>query len=95
LIALKLAETEPWLSGEIEFDQTYFGSSRKGKRERGAAGKVPVFGSLKRGCKMHVVIIPNAQHNILNPIIRRIIELQRIVYTDAFLSYDALDVSEF
>ena len=24
LIALKLAETEPWLSGEIEVDENYF-----------------------------------------------------------------------
>ncbi len=47
LIALRLAETEPWLSGEIEVDESYFGGSRKGKRGRGAAGKVPVFGLLK------------------------------------------------
>ncbi len=30
--------------GEIEVDESYFGGSRKGKRGRGAAGKVPVFG---------------------------------------------------
>ncbi len=95
LISLKLAETEPWLSGEIEVDESYFGGSRKGKRGRGAAGKVPVFGLLKRGGKVHVVIIPNAQQNTLIPIIRRTIEPDSIVYTDGFLSYDALDVSEF
>jgi transposase len=61
LIALKLAETEPWLSGEIEVDESYFGGSRKGKRGCGAAGKVSVFGVLKLGGKFHVVIIPNAQ----------------------------------
>ena len=36
-------------SGEVEVDESYFGSKRKGKRGRGAAGKVPVFGLLKRG----------------------------------------------
>ncbi len=36
------------LSGEIEVDESYFGGRRKGKRGRGAAGKVPVFGLLKR-----------------------------------------------
>ena len=30
--------------GEIEVDESYFGGKRKGKRGRGAAGKVPVFG---------------------------------------------------
>lgn len=95
LIALKLAETQPWLSGEIEVDESYFGGSRKGKRGRGAAGKVSVFGLLKRGGKVHVVIIPNAQQNTVIPIIRRTIEPDSIVYTDGFLSYDALDISEF
>lgn len=61
LIALRLAETELWLSGEIDVDESYFGGSRKGKRGRGAAGKVPVSALLKRGGKLHVVIIPNAQ----------------------------------
>ena len=34
--------------GEIEVDESYFGGHRKGKRGRGAAGKVAVFGLLKR-----------------------------------------------
>jgi transposase len=29
--------------GRIEMDESYFGGVRKGKRGRGAAGKVPVF----------------------------------------------------
>jgi transposase len=29
--------------GEIEVDESYFGGRRKGKRGRGAAGKIPVF----------------------------------------------------
>jgi hypothetical protein len=74
LIALKLAETEPWLSWEIEVEESYFGGSRKGKCGRGAAGKVPVFGLLKRGGKVHVVIIANAQQNTVIPIIRRTLE---------------------
>ena len=31
-------------AGEIEVDESYFGGTRKGKRGRGAGGKVPVFG---------------------------------------------------
>ena len=34
--------------GEVEADESYFGGQRKGKRGRGAAGKVAVFGLLKR-----------------------------------------------
>jgi len=41
------------LSGEIEADESYFGGVRKGKRGRGAGGKVAVFGLLKRGGKVY------------------------------------------
>ncbi len=44
---------------------------------------------------MHVVIIHNAQQITLIPILQRTIEPDSIVYTDGFLSYDTLDVSEF
>ena len=45
IIAYELeAETADMLSGEIEVDESYFGGKRKGKRGRGAAGKIPVFG---------------------------------------------------
>jgi transposase len=37
--------------GKIEMDESYFGSVRKGKRGRGAPGKISVFGLLKRGGK--------------------------------------------
>jgi transposase len=37
------------LSGEGDADERYFGGVRNGRRERGAAGKVPVCGLLKRG----------------------------------------------
>jgi len=50
---------------------------------------------LKHGGKVHVVIIPNTKQNTLIPIIQQTIEPDSIVYTDGFLSYDALDVSEF
>jgi len=30
-------------SGEFEADESYFGGKRRGKRGRGAAGKVPVY----------------------------------------------------
>ena len=35
------AESEAMFGGEIEVDESYFGGRRKGKRGRGAAGKIP------------------------------------------------------
>ena len=96
VIFAELAAAEPGLmSGEVEADESYFGGRRKGKRGRGAAGKVPVFGLLKRGGKVHVVVIPNARTETLFPIIRDKVRPDSIVYTDSFGAYDVLDVSEF
>ncbi len=96
VIADRLAEEAPALmSGEIEVDESYFGGKRKGKRGRGAGGKVPVFGLLKRQGYVHAVIIPNASSKTLFPIIQDKIKPDSIVYTDSFMAYDVLDVSEF
>jgi transposase len=82
-------------AGEIEVDESYFGGVRKGKRGRGSAGKVPVFGLLKRGGKVYTKIIPNAKSETLMPIMQHKIVPDSIVYTDCFRSYNVLDVSEF
>ena len=42
-------ESHEVFDGEIEVDESYFGGRRKGNRGRGAGGKTPVFGLLKRG----------------------------------------------
>ena len=83
------------LAGEIEADESDFGGVRKGRRGRGAAGKVPVFGLLKRGGKVYTAIIPDAKASTLIPIIREKVVPDSIVYTDSFQVYDVLDVSEF
>ena len=93
LIASKLPSYD--LSGEVGADERDFGGVRKGKRGRAAAGKVPVFGLLKRGGKVFTAIIPNARSRTLLPIIREQVPPDSIVYTDSFTAYDVLDVSEF
>ena len=80
---------------EVEVDESYFGGKRKGKRGRGAAGKVPVFGILKRGGKVYTKVIPNARMDTLMDIMQHKIVPDSIVYTDAWRSYNALDVSDF
>jgi transposase len=54
-----------------------------------------VFGLLKRGGKVHAVMIPDAKSLTLMGIMRERIRPDSIVYTDSFRSYDVLDVSEF
>ena len=93
LIASKLPSYD--LSGEVEADESYFGGVRKGKRGRGAAGKVAVFGLLKRGGKVYTAIIPDAKTSTLLPIIEERVTPDSIVYTDTFKAYNALDVSDF
>lgn len=93
IIASNLPSYE--LSGEVEADESYFGGIRKGTRGRGAAGKVAVFGLLKRGGKVYTAIIPNAKTETLLPIIQEKVTPDSIVYTDYFRAYNALDVSEF
>lgn len=93
LIASRLPSYE--LSGEVEADESYFGGVRKGKRGRGAAGKVAVFGLLKRRGKVFTMIIPDSQSKTILPIIHEKVRPDSIVYTDTFKAYNALDVSNF
>jgi transposase len=75
-------EDEWACAGAIEVDESYFGGRRKGKRGRGAAGKVPGFGILQRGGKVYTKVIPAAKAQTLLPIIREKVVPDSIVYTD-------------
>ena len=81
--------------GEIEVDESYFGGARKGKRGRGAAGKVPVFGLLKRGGKVYTQIVQDAKAITLLPIIQKKVIPDSIVYSDCWKGYNTLDVADF
>lgn len=96
VIAFHLAkEAAEVFNGEVEIDESYFGGVRKGKRGRGAAGKVVVFGMLKRHGKVFTVVIQNTKTKTLMNEIALKIKPDSVVYSDAYHSYDALDVSEF
>jgi transposase len=88
-------ESHDIFEGEIEVDESYFGGRRKGRRGRGAAGKVPVFGLLKRGGKVYTKVIPDASSATLYPIIERKVVPDSIVYSDCWRGYNVLDVSDF
>ena len=94
IIAEQLDQTAPF-AGPVELDESYFGGHRKGKRGRGAGGKVAVFGILKRGGRVYTLVAPNLRRDTLMPIIRDKVVPDSVVYTDSFNVYDVLDVSGF
>ena len=78
------------MSGRIEMDESYFGGKRKGKRGRGAANKVPVFGILERKGRVSVTIVPNVSAETLLGLTVKKVKRGSIVYTDKWKSYDSL-----
>lgn len=78
-------ESDEYFCGEIEVDESYFGGTRKGKRGRGAKAKTPVFGLLKRGGKVYMKIIPNANSKNLIPTIeQKFIPIVNILGVEAY-----------
>jgi transposase len=89
------AESHEVFGSEMEVDELYFGGHGKGKRGRGAADKVPVFGLLKPGGRVYTQIIPDTKSDTLMPIIERKVIPDSIVYSDCWHGYNVLDVSDF
>jgi transposase len=94
IIAERIADEGPF-DGEVEIDESYFGGHRKGKRGRGAAGKVVVFGILKRGGRVYTAVPTDLKRATLMPIIRQRVEPDSVVYTDGLSVYDTLNASGF
>ena len=90
IMALTLEEARPF-TGEVEIDESYFGARRvRGKRGRGAGGKTPVVGLLKRGGKVFTEIVENCSKQALMPIIKGRVLSEATIYTDGWKSYDGL-----
>ena len=60
-IAIKQQNRSEQFCGKIELDESYFGGVRKGKRGRGAAGKVTAFGIQKRGGRAYNQVIDDTK----------------------------------
>lgn len=79
------------VGGDIEVDESYFGARRvRGKRGRGANGKIPVFGLLKRNGIVYVEVIKHASKAQLMPIIKGKVLEGSTIYSDGWKSYDGL-----
>jgi len=79
------------ITGEVEVDESYFGSRRvPGKRGRGASGKTIVFGLFKRGGKVYTEIVPDAKSATLQAIVRGHVDIESVIHTDGWRGYDGL-----
>ena len=88
------SEWEP--SGVFECDESYFGAKRiRGKRGRGAAGKTPVFGLLKREGKVFVQVVENCSKDKIMPIIQGKVLEGSSINTDGWKAYDGLVVNGY
>ncbi|TYB80771.1 IS1595 family transposase, partial [Maritimibacter fusiformis] len=81
--------------GQVELDESYFGPTRQRGRPglgkgRGVRGKVPVFGILERGGRVHCQIVKNCSKATLLAIVEGHVELSAELVTDGFRSYDGL-----
>jgi transposase-like protein len=84
-------QKEKKFEGDVELDESYFGAKRiRGKRGRGAAGKTPVFGILKRDGNVYVEVVKNCSKEQLMPIIQGKILEGSTIYTDGWKAYDGL-----
>src|SRR3989344_473724 len=85
----KLMEQGPSLfDGTVEADETYVGGKRRGKRGRGASGKTPVFGIVKREGQVFAKAVPNVKASTVMPLIREHVRIGSTVMTDEFAIYN-------
>jgi len=91
IIAWNCEQVSPFSHGEIELDESYFGAKRvRGLRGRGARGKTPVFGMLKRNGNVYTQIVKNCSMAEILPIIERQANKKSVLFTDGFKTYDGL-----
>ena len=90
-IAQACERESPFASGEVEVDESYFGARRvRGKRGRGASGKTPVFGLLKRNGRVYTEIVPDCSKASLQGVIRGRVAPEVVIHSDGWRGYDGL-----
>ena len=94
LLRLRMAElavADCPFQGQVEVDESYFGPTRtRGHKGRGNPRKVPVFGILERGGRVHCQIVKNCSKATLQAIIEGRVSPRAELTTDGFRSYDGL-----
>jgi len=84
----KLMEQSPDIfDGIVEVDETYVGGVRRGICGRGAKGKTPVVGVVKRQGGVHAKVVTNCKASTVMPLIRNNVKIGTSLMTDKFPSY--------
>jgi transposase-like protein len=78
------------MSGEIEVDECHIGGHRRGKRGRGAAGKMPVIGITERRGEVSATKVNDLKSSTVYPLIKEHVLPQSMIYTDEFPMYNKL-----
>ena len=95
VIFLKQTNEFRKLNGEIELDESYFGSRRirgnkcKLKRGRGTR-KQPVFGIFQRNGRVYTEIIPDCKKETLQGVILGKVSIESVIHTDGWEGYNGL-----
>ncbi len=90
ILSLASEENKPFI-GEVEVDESYFGARRvRGKQGRGASGKTPIVGLLKRNGKVFVEVVKDCSRKELLPVIKGQVMEDSTVYTNGWKAYDSL-----
>jgi len=91
----RMEELKQLLSGDVECDESYFGSKRirgkSGKLKRGRGTlKQPVFGIFERNGQVYTEIVPNCKKATLQAIILGKVAPEAAMHTDGWRGYDGL-----
>lgn len=73
--------------GIVEADETYVGGIRRGTRGRGAEGKTPIVGVVKRKGSVHAKVVTDCKASTVMPLIRSNVAIGTELMTDKFASY--------
>lgn len=79
----------------MEAEESYFAGRRRGRRGRGARGKIPVFGIFERNGRVSVEVVPDVSAKTLLQITVKKVQSGSLIYTDMFKGYDGLVVYGF
>lgn len=88
-ITLECSKQTPF-KGEVEVDESFYGSRYKGKRGRGSENKVIVFGLYKRNGYVYTEIIGNCSRVVLHQIIEGKVTLESVIHSDKWRGYNGL-----
>ena len=81
----RYCEAESPVKGEVEVDESYFGTRRvRGIRGRGARGKTIVFGLFKRNDKIYTEIAHDCSSATFQGIIRGRVDLESVIHSDGW-----------